>query len=123
MHIPLDFYDSGNTTSIWIRDPTLHNDPFSSYYSDNVAGATITSISILVDGTQAHETLMHGIPCGISVCGEHIGEGGEVPHAHGDPYGPYCLYNNNITWYPTTASHPPLIGFTKDGGFIYGRYL
>jgi hypothetical protein len=101
---------------------TLKNDPFVTYYN-TILGTNIVDLGVLVDGTDTHEALTFGSPCCMGVCGEHIPQGGGPPHVHGDPYGPTCLYYNNETSYPTLASHPPLIGFTYDGGFIYGRYL
>ena len=86
-------------------------------------GTTIQDLGILVDGTDTHDFLNFGSPCALGLCSEHIAQGGGPPHAHGDPYGPTCLYNNNATFYPNKTSHPPMIGFTYDGGFIYGRYL
>ena len=92
------------------------------YYNTKL-GTTLIDLGVLADGSDTHEALDFGSPCVIGLCGEHIGEGGGAPHVHGDPYGPSCMYDNNSTYYATLASHPPLIGFTFDGGFIYGRYL
>jgi hypothetical protein len=83
----------------------------------------MADLGILADGTDTHDALNFGSPCGAGLCGEHVAQGGGAPHAHGDPYGPRCMYDNNSTYYPTLTAHPPLIGFTYDGGFIYGRYL
>ena len=52
---------------------------------------------------------------------EHVGQGGGSPHYHGDPFGPKCSYGPQN--YTDLTAHPPLIGFSLDGGLIYGRHL
>ena len=86
----------------------LLNDPFVTYYS-TMMGVALTDLGILADGSDTHEALDFGSPCVIGLCGEHIGMGGGAPHIHGDPYGPTCMYYNNATYYPTTASHLHLL--------------
>lgn len=61
--------------------------------------------------------------CEVDSCNEHTGMGGGWSHLHGDPFGDgkNCLYS--AADYQGTEVHPPLIGFSRDGPLIYGRYL
>lgn len=59
--------------------------------------------------------------CEVDRCNEHVGQGGGVPHLHGDPFGTQCLYS--AANYSSLDSHPPTIGWSRDGPSIYGRYL
>jgi hypothetical protein len=59
--------------------------------------------------------------CEVDSCNEHVGMGGGSPHYHGDPYGPKCSYHDAN--YTSDTAHPPLIGFSLDGGHIYGRHI
>ncbi len=61
--------------------------------------------------------------CGSGECSEHVGEGGGQPHIHGDPFGDNCMYTVKNYTNQSILSHPPLIGWSRDGGSIYGRYL
>ena len=56
-------------------------------------------------------------------CNAHVGQGFDY-HYHGDPYSNTngkCLYSKSD--YASSTSHPPLVGFSMDGFYIYGRYL
>lgn len=84
------------------------------------------SIGVTVDGADIFPAFSNNggkgqEQCEFGACMEHVGEGGGVPHVHGDPFGPNCLYSASN--YTTLASHPPLIGWSRDGGSIYGRHL
>jgi len=59
--------------------------------------------------------------CEVDYCNEHVGQGGGVPHLHGDPFGPSCLYSASN--YSSLSAHPPHIGYSLDGFLIYGRHL
>ena len=61
--------------------------------------------------------------CNLNPCGEHSGGGGGLPHYHLDGFHSrnICLYGPAN--YSSTTAHPPLIGFSYDGGWIYGRHL
>jgi hypothetical protein len=65
--------------------------------------------------------------CEMGICGDHVPEGGGGVHIHADPFGTNCLYDQND--YVNSAgaqdntTHPPLLGFSRDGAGIYGRYL
>ena len=65
--------------------------------------------------------------CETDACNEHIGQGLGQPHLHGDPFGPTCLYNGanytNAAGAMDWTVHPPIIGISDDGLWIYGRYL
>lgn len=61
--------------------------------------------------------------CNLNACGEHSGGGGGLPHFHLDAF-----HSQNICFYgpanySSTTAHPPLIGLSYDGGWIYGRHL
>ena len=61
--------------------------------------------------------------CEMDKCNAHVGQGFDY-HYHGDPYSNSpgtCMYSPSD--YASTVSHPPLIGFSADGFFLYGRYL
>ena len=61
--------------------------------------------------------------CEMDKCNAHVGQGFDY-HYHGDPYSNSpgtCMYSPSD--YTSTVSHPPLIGFSADGFFLYGRYL
>ncbi|MEW5318335.1 MAG: hypothetical protein WDW38_009563 [Sanguina aurantia] len=57
--------------------------------------------------------------CEMDKCNAHVGQGFDY-HYHGDPYGASCMYNS--TSY-TPGGHPPHIGFSLDGPWLYGRHL
>jgi len=59
--------------------------------------------------------------CEVDYCNEHVGQGGGIPHLHGDPFGPNCLYSARN--YSSLSAHPPHIGYSLDGYLIYGRHL
>jgi hypothetical protein len=59
--------------------------------------------------------------CEVDGCNEHTGQGGGIPHLHGDSFGPMCLYS--AANYSSIDAHPPHVGFSLDGYFIYGRHL
>jgi hypothetical protein len=62
--------------------------------------------------------------CEVDKCNAHVGQGFDY-HYHGDPFSNIngsCMYSP-ADYLPSTAAHPPLIGFAADGFFIYGRYL
>ncbi len=66
--------------------------------------------------------------CEVDSYNQHVGGGGGQPHLHGDPFGSWCLYSaanytNAATGARDLAVHPPVIGVSADGPFIYGRYL
>ena len=59
--------------------------------------------------------------CEVDACNEHVGGGGGQPHLHGDPFGSWCLYS--AANYSSSTVHPPQIGWSFDGGSIYGRHI
>jgi len=63
--------------------------------------------------------------CEVDSCNEHVGQGGGMPHLHGDPFADgvshTCLYSPSN--YSSYEAHPPIIGFAYDGHLIYGRHL
>jgi len=100
------------------KTPILGTNPLQYYPvpAEGTVGVTTSGIGLKIpysqNGFQSWEE------CSLDNCNGHVPIGNGY-HYHGDPFN--CLYNQSD--YPTTQSHPPLIGFGLDGFSIYGRYL
>jgi hypothetical protein len=77
-----------------------------------------------VNGKTGQDTFQR---CELGACGDHVPEGGGGIHFHADPFGDSCLYSSSnyvaSDGTVSTNAHPPLIGYSRDGAAIYGRYL
>jgi len=92
--------------------------------SDGALGMTVNGMPIFpVYNNQAKYTPQK---CEVDRCNLHVGQGGGVPHFHGDFFGDEaettCLYGPS-DYASGAAGHPPVVGFSYDGHLIYGRYL
>lgn len=61
--------------------------------------------------------------CNLNHCSEHSGAGCGIPHAHGDPFSSSNLCQYGPANYTDVNAHPPLLGFSLDGGYVYGRHF
>jgi hypothetical protein len=90
-------------------------------------------IGVLVNGISFYSTMtgtINGLPFPstwrgeLSVNGCHVGQGGGGPHCHADGYqsGPAAGHNVYSDADYSGATHPPLIGFGKDGVALFAQY-
>ena len=90
-------------------------------------------IGVLVNGISFYSTMtgtINGLPFPstwrgeLSVNGCHVGQGGGGPHCHADGYqsGPAAGHNVYSDADYLGATHPPLIGFGKDGVALFAQY-
>ena len=86
-----------------------------------INGATFFSTMTGFNGTVPFPSTSRGE---LSVYGCHVGQGGTGPHCHADGYqsGPAAGHGVYSDSDYLNATHPPLIGFARDGVALFARY-
>lgn len=86
-----------------------------------INGSTFFSTMTGFSGTVPFPSTLRGE---LSVYGCHVGQGGQGPHCHADGYqsGPAAGHGVYSDSDYLNATHPPLIGFSRDGVALFARY-